>query len=167
MNRWDEIQAAARKVAGEDKANELIELVGLMIKATGKVVAVNGESMMNFFQHEPEADKAHTQYLVGERMQDAADEVVAQSKSADLSRYDQPLGHPSHPDEAPVWVTAQDGEGLPIVNTDGTNWIICGLCGMDKPVPCCKQVRCALHNSGQPAVGGCCYLKREVCPEHH
>lgn len=62
MNRWDEIQAAARDIASNVHADEharnamaddLIRLCGLMIGAVGKGVAIDGESSMNDAHHAP------------------------------------------------------------------------------------------------------------------
>lgn len=101
MNRWDEIQATARTIAEQiapeagdrnELADELIKLVGLMIGATGKVVAVDGEGAIS----DPDDPSAHGRYLVGESMQTGARTVVEEASGADLERYER-AGLP------PVW----------------------------------------------------------------
>lgn len=113
MNRWDLVQAKARDIASnvhtdpelrDAMADDLIELVGMMINATGKIVAGHGERQMNDasdWTFEPdtesidysdaelaeqkaefeaeqraEATLGGTLYSAGERMQEAADEAV-------------------------------------------------------------------------------------------
>ncbi len=120
MNRWDEIQAAARDVADwvdlnpdqrNQMADDLIKLVGLMIQATGKCVAVEGESAMN----EPGLgdDSAFARYLVGERLQDGAREVVEESAGADIERYERD-------GLTPAWVSRRDKPRDPQVSL--TQW---------------------------------------------
>lgn len=88
MNRWDAIQACARDIASNvhddperitAMADDLIKLCGLMIKATGKVVAGQGESAMC----DPDDDgEGYAVYRAGESMQTAAQEAVDESSSA-------------------------------------------------------------------------------------
>lgn len=124
MNRWDEIQGTARDVADwvcadpadrDRMADDLIKLVGLMIQATGKGVAISGESDLNDahqYGEEQSGDKvsAHARYLAGERMQDAAREAVSESVNAecDLERYERD-------GLAPAWVSrrVKQREGEP------------------------------------------------------
>ena len=127
MNRWDKIKAAALDVADhvtqdparrEAMAGDLITLVGLMINAVGKGVAVNGEADMNdartadfpwddgSFDPTPElvaeaaAERAtdeaiaYTRYLTGEALQTQADLVASEARNADLSRYATPVWRP-------------------------------------------------------------------------
>lgn len=97
MNRWDEIQATARDVASNihsdpDKvtamADDLIKLVGLMVDAVGKGVAIDGESNIS----DPDDESAHARYLTGEAVQRCAKEVVAKASSpgCDLERWTRP-----------------------------------------------------------------------------
>lgn len=97
MNRWDEIQATARDVASNihtdpDKvtamADDLIKLVGLMIDAVGKGVAIDGESNIS----DPDDESAHARYLTGEAVQRYAQEAVAEASSpgCDLERWTRP-----------------------------------------------------------------------------
>lgn len=113
MNRFDEIQGCARDIASnvhadpvlrDAMADDLIKLIGLMINAMGKAVAIEGESKMNEvadwefeldsmsieYSSEEEAEKLaefeaeqqrdtvkyHGMYLAGEEIQDAARELV-------------------------------------------------------------------------------------------
>lgn len=140
MNRFDEIQGAARDIAEwvcadpadrNRMADDLIKLVGLMIQAVGKGVAVDGESELNHVMNKSfeldsmsieysdderarleaefeqdkalDAAKAHGQYMVGERLQDGARTVVEESMGADLERYERS-------GLKPVWV-AQGNAG--------------------------------------------------------
>jgi hypothetical protein len=146
MNRWDEIQATARDAADwvcadpadrNRMANDLIKLVGLMIQAAGKGVAMDGEGDMGQGDHtcdEPTAcagdcdqtmhdAKAHNRYLMGERMQTAAQQVVDESVSADIERYERD-------GLAPAWVSrrvaARDGEEPVTRNVRGN----CSGCGV-------------------------------------
>jgi hypothetical protein len=146
MNRWDEIQATARDAADwvcadpadrNRMANDLIKLVGLMIQAAGKGVAMDGEGDMGQGDHtcdEPTAcagdcdqtmhdAKAHNRYLMGERMQTAAQQVVDESVSADIERYERD-------GLAPAWVSrrvaARDGEEPVARNVRGN----CSGCGV-------------------------------------
>jgi hypothetical protein len=97
MNRWDEIQATARDVASNihsdpDKvtamADDLIKLVGLMVDAVGKGVAIDGESNIS----DPDDESAHARYLTGEAIQRYAQEAVAEASSpgCDLERWTRP-----------------------------------------------------------------------------
>lgn len=97
MNRWDEIQATARDVASNihsdpDKvtamADDLIKLVGLMVDAVGKGVAIDGESNIS----DPDDESAHARYLTGEAVQRYAQEAVAEASSpgCDLERWTRP-----------------------------------------------------------------------------
>lgn len=95
MNRYDEIQGAARDVADwvcadpadrNRMADELIRLVSLVVKATGKSVAVAGESAMNGPDSEDNA--SYELFLVGEDLQRAADEVREEATGADIERYE-------------------------------------------------------------------------------
>jgi len=105
MNRLDEIQAAARDIASNvhadpearnKMADDLIKLIGLMIKATGKYVAGYGESSMNDAHDVGEAEDAakfHGIYLTGEKMQSGSQWAMDESAGADLERYHRPTGH--------------------------------------------------------------------------
>lgn len=97
MNRFDEIQGAARDVADwvcadpeqrNQMADDLIKLVSLVIQATGKGVAIDGEVAMN--GPDAEADAAGARYLTGESIQTAAAEALAESVNpeVDLDRYE-------------------------------------------------------------------------------
>ena len=116
MNRWDEIQATARDCADwvcvdpadrDRMANDLIKLVGLMIQATGKGVAIAGEVAMNENGDGDPADSAR--YLVGEDVQRAAVDAQTESMAADIERYERS-------GLAPVWVSRRvqkrEGEGV-------------------------------------------------------
>lgn len=106
MNRMDQIKAAALDAAQhvtqdpaqrEAMAVDLIGLIGLMIGAVGKHVAVNGESDLNEAEDFEDCESAQTRYLTGERIQDGARWTVEESSVADLSQYeDSKWG-------APVW----------------------------------------------------------------
>jgi hypothetical protein len=99
MNRWDEIKIKALEVAShlttdtetrDRVAQGLVELTGLMIQATGKIVAGEGEVSANeyYAAGEPdEAGHAHSRYLTGESVQDASREIMDEVTSADLERY--------------------------------------------------------------------------------
>lgn len=95
VNRYDEIQGAARDVADwvcadpadrNRMADDLIRLVSLVVKATGKSVAVAGESAMNGPDSEDNA--SYELFLVGEDLQRAAGEVREESTGADIERYE-------------------------------------------------------------------------------
>lgn len=97
MNRWDEIQGLARDIASnvhtdpakrDAMADDLIKLCGAMINATGKIVACEGEAAIGG----GDDASAHTRYLVGERVQDAAREAVeaATNPKVDLDRWTRP-----------------------------------------------------------------------------
>jgi hypothetical protein len=119
MNRHDEIQATARDCADwvcadpadrNAMANDLIKLVTLIVGATGKYVAVDGEGDIGQGDctcerpegcsggcTNPEHDaKAHNRYLTGERIQTAAREIEDASTRVDLERYERS-------GLAPVW----------------------------------------------------------------
>lgn len=110
MNRWDEIRAAALDSAqhvtgdpvGRDRlADDLIRLIGLMVGAVGKAVALQGEAdIVDAHCSDPECDcaengckvdaeGAHSRYLVGECMQDGSVSVVSQSvkSGCDIERW--------------------------------------------------------------------------------
>ena len=131
MNRWDNIKGAALDVAQhvtqdpkqrDAMANNLITLIGLMVNAVGKGVAIEGESDMNdvadwtapwddgSFDPNPEqvaefeteratdSAKAHNRYLVGEEIQRQADHVAGSSRTANLQRWvDLGPGYGWHP----------------------------------------------------------------------
>lgn len=115
MNRWDGIKSVALGLADnitenpaqrDAVANGLITLVGLMLEATGKGVAVDGEAELNeahTWMFDPEcteteeefkADKdrelarAHNLFLAGEAIQSQARMVTEESIAADLTRWD-------------------------------------------------------------------------------
>jgi hypothetical protein len=122
MNRWEKIKTAALDVAQhvtqdaaqrEAMADNLITLVGLMVNAVGKCVAVEGEGELSRVrgwtrpteetpeeaaefddEQNRESDKAHNRYLLGELLQREADNVAKESRNADLSRYDAPAWRP-------------------------------------------------------------------------
>lgn len=128
MNRWDEIQATARDAADwvcadpadrDRMANDLIKLVGLMIQAAGKGVAIAGEVAMNENGDGDPADSAR--YLVGEDVQRAAGEAIAEASAADIERYERS-------GLAPAWVSrrvaARDGEDVVVASTVGAgDWV--------------------------------------------
>lgn len=97
MNRWDEIQGAARDIADwvcgdpadrNRMADDLIKLVCLVVQGVGKGVAIEGETSMNGPDSEAEAGGAR--YLVGEDIQNSASTVLEESSNAgcDLERYE-------------------------------------------------------------------------------
>lgn len=116
MNRWDEIKATALDVAHHvtqdpakrnAMADDLITLVGLMINAVGKGVAVDGEADLNdartaafpwddgSFSPTPDDEcNAYTRYLTGEALQTQVDLVANEARNADLLRYDRPVWRP-------------------------------------------------------------------------
>lgn len=119
MNRWDEIKGAALDVAQHvtqdpaarnAMADDLITLVGLMLGAVGKCIAIEGESDMGDARNAelpwgdgPEPDpeavaeamseraedmvNAYTRYLTGEALLREADHVATRAHSADLERW--------------------------------------------------------------------------------
>lgn len=115
MNRWEEIKTAALDVAQhvtqdaaqrEAMADNLITLVGLMMDAVGKGVAVEGEGELSRVrgwirpteetpeeaaefddQQNRESGKAHNRYLIGEQLQRQADLVIREAKDAESDRY--------------------------------------------------------------------------------
>lgn len=118
-NRWDEINATAKDVADWVCANEqdrnqmaddLIKLVTLVVAAVGKSVAIEGEADVGMGDctcdrlkgcsgscTNPEHDaKAHNRYLIGERIQTAADKVQREAShdGADLERWVRDGGTP-------------------------------------------------------------------------
>lgn len=129
MNRYDQIQAKARDIAGnihtdpaarDAMADDLIKLIGMMIDATGKHLAVHGESEMNDVSgwefetdHEDtpeseaerraefEADQqyemitARSMYLTGVQMQSDAHTITVESTNpvVDLDRYHRVTGN--------------------------------------------------------------------------
>ena len=87
MNRFEEIRDraerfVARTVPEPDRGaatDELVQLIGLVILAVGKSVAIAGESDLNGvdFDADPEeATQYHTIYLTGERIQDGVRETT-------------------------------------------------------------------------------------------
>lgn len=104
MNRYDEIMAKALDAAVSagvpvEKRNrfadDLIDLVGLMMQGLGKYVESDGEADMNNPEDFREEVGAFTRFQTGSRMQRAADKLRAGAKAADLSRYeDSKWGHP-------------------------------------------------------------------------
>lgn len=109
MNRHDEIFCKARDIAShvhvdpearDAMATQLIELIGLMFGAVGKYVAIKGESASNDVcdnapacgHAECDVQQHHTIYIAGERMQDAARELVPEVVDADIERYSRPTG---------------------------------------------------------------------------
>jgi hypothetical protein len=110
VNRFDEITAAAMDVAdwtctyaGDRSAlaEDLIKLITLIAGGIGKGVAVDGEGDIGQGDcscDDPDAcsgdcdqslhdAKAHNRYLIGERIQDAARTVRAETAASDLDRY--------------------------------------------------------------------------------
>lgn len=111
MSRWEEIKTAALDVAQhvtqgpaqrEAMAGDLITLIGLMVGAVGKCVAVEGEAELGRVRNwvrpteetpeeaaefdteqTTESAKAHNRYLIGELLQTQADYVVREAKEAD------------------------------------------------------------------------------------
>jgi hypothetical protein len=88
MDRLGEIQAKARDIAERTHtdpiarnmlANDLIQLVILVVTAVGKSVAVDAESS----GCDPDDESWHARYLVGEQMQESAQWV-----GAGLERYE-------------------------------------------------------------------------------
>ena len=101
MNRHDEIFCKARDIAShvhidpearDAMATQLVELIGLMFGAVGKSVAIEGESSMIDADSKADSRKAHNRYMIGERMQDAARELVPEVVDADIERYSRPTG---------------------------------------------------------------------------
>lgn len=101
MNRWDEVQATARNIASNvhadpvarnAMADDLIKLIGQMINATGKIVAIAGENQANESYDERQTDQGYAIYMAGERIQTAADEAVdsATNPRVDLERWQRP-----------------------------------------------------------------------------
>lgn len=118
MNRWDEINGVARDVADwvctdparrDQMAADLIKLVGLMVQATGKGVAIAGECAMNDDQDGDPTNAAR--YLIGEDIQNGARKAVEESVDADIERYERD-------GLAPAWVSRRDkprdGEASPV-----------------------------------------------------
>jgi hypothetical protein len=159
VNRWDEIKETALDAANwvsddpyarEQMADELIKLVSLMIQATGKGVAVEGEGDIGQGDHtcddvgrcvgdcdQSEHDaKAHNRYLVGERIRDSARTALEEAVAADLGRYGRSRSVPR--------ATLSDC-------CNPTN----GLCGGSTTGSRCVKA------------GGCCYSVHAVCPKHH
>lgn len=196
MNRWDEIKIKALDTASlvttdretRDKvARGLVELVGLMVKAVGKGVAIQGECDMNEWiglAEEDEATKGHTQYLAGESMQSQADQVVSDVLEADLGRYSvpvwtDPLGEPE-PAECPTMGRHPSG-GCPVCIIPD-DWHYEDGRPVDGPLPkpepvgwsteprCCKQASgdtegpCGL--CAREVYPWCCYSLGRVCPDH-
>lgn len=126
MNRWDEIQGAARDIAEQISpapeqrdviADNLIKLVSLVVQGVGKGVAIEGESAQNsalkYGEETPgEAAAAHNRYILGERIQSAARDVLEESAGADLERYERD-------GLAPAWTLKLPVPELPPV---GTPW---------------------------------------------
>lgn len=140
MNRWDRIRAEALTAADlltpdaetrEKVADSLIRLVGQMVAAVGKAVAVEGEGDVNdtldwtyetdgnmspeneanalaSFEREQRAavKSAHTRYRVGEEIQTGAVEAVSEALAANLGRYEAsglpPVWKPSREHTAPT-----------------------------------------------------------------
>lgn len=109
MNRWDEIKGAALDVANhvtqdpaerDALADDLVILIGHMLSGVGKVMAVDGEGAMNSTNcNDPDCDckengceaefrQQHTLYLAGESMQEATEQVVAETGATDLPRWE-------------------------------------------------------------------------------
>lgn len=192
MNRWDEIFGTARDVADwtatdpaqrDLMAADLIKLVGLMVQAVGKGVAIDGESSMD----DPDDATAYARYLVGEAVQRAAREAVAESVAADIERYERN-------NLAAGWtsrrVQQRDGESSFVQPSEtvpagscGTlqdpNRGPCGTCPdcrsvgfVQRPWPvrktCCRRdaTRCPACRNGGPVLD-CCFPIPGVCPTHH
>lgn len=92
MNRFDEIKATALLAAGaltDDPAKRdlaaraLVDMTSLMIEATAKGLACDGEANI------PDSDDetAYARYTVGERMMVDAKTVARETLAADLERY--------------------------------------------------------------------------------
>lgn len=111
MNRWDEIQAVARDVADwvdlnpdqrDCMADDLIKLIGLMIQATGKSVALAGESAMNGLDSDDESGyEGFIRYQTGQDIQLGARTAVEGSAGVDLERYERD-------GLTPAWVSRRD-----------------------------------------------------------
>lgn len=205
MNRWDEIQGLARDIASnvhvdlvkrDAMAGDLIKLCGLMIDAVGKGIAIDGESFMNMGESDDADAAAHAQYMVGERMQSAAQTAVTEAVSADLDRYTRAT--PGDPCVCGHVPSVHDGK---VCSGEHFNGEACkgGSCtGFERRHPdaawtpkdhrpaalrgrrdvnvavsssvavaaCCYQVTCVVCRNGGK-VGGCCYPLSGVCPHHH
>lgn len=113
MNRHDEIQAKARDIASNihadpgkrnQMADDLIELVGIMLAAQGKYVAIRSEQAMNDAPSDqrdedgqilnPEFRDAAGAYVTGEWMQQSARELVPEctNPGVDLDRWREATG---------------------------------------------------------------------------
>lgn len=198
MNRWDEIKASALDVAQhitqepakrDALADDLITLIGHMIAAAGKGLAVKAEGSMNdvYPCNDPECDCAengcrdefrqqHTLYLAGEELQRAVSTVVDESVSANLARYE------TEPFPSPVWRPKCPDcgirVGMPNGGLSGTPWVhradctqsaTCGGCGASTAEFHVKG--CPVQRGGEwapsirtrevlPPVTGCPYCKR-------
>lgn len=184
MNRYDEIQAVARDVASNvhadpEKRNAmadgLIRLVGLMLAAQGKAVAVKGESDMNsHYCNDPdcdcsangctaEYDLSHGIYMTGESMQDAARALIGDCAGADLERYERPVW--THVDRRPALKPGQDFRAMFRVESPSG------------PVQCheCGRPGGKGHMTGCPwgdglactPEGPCLISNNDVCAYHH
>ncbi len=80
-----------------------------MIEATGKGVAIDGESDSN----DPDDESGYVRYLVGEDIQNAVRKTVEESVGADLERYERD-------GLTPAWVSRQDKPVDPEVSV--TEW---------------------------------------------
>lgn len=200
MNRHDEIQALARDIASNVHAEEgprnamadgLIKLIGRMLNAQGKYLAVYGEGEMNEvsdwkfekdpedtpeseaerfaeFEHEQREDAAkyHGIYQAGERMQRSSVEIVESCTNprVDLERWnDSPSGGWTHVDRRPAMFRNTDQRGALIIPPE----VIRGsLDTPPQPLHCnCCGGKC---RNDDPAFGPerCCYPLGDVCPDH-
>ena len=114
MNRFDQIQGAARDVADwvcadpadrNRMADDLIRLVTLIVAGVGTSVAVDGES--NISHGEDEA--AHARYITGERIMDGAREMAEGAAGADLERYERDGLKPAWTSRRTAGAPAVDG----------------------------------------------------------
>lgn len=164
MNRWDEIQGAARDIAEQIApapeqrdviADNLIKLVSLVVQGVGKGVAIEGESAQNsalkYGEETPgEAAAAHNRYILGERIQSAARDVLEESAGVDLERYERDglapawtSKLPAAPELAPVVVELPEGcVCVPVPVYDATGSFL----GFQK----CKHQRAAVTASFPP-----------------
>lgn len=200
MNRWDQIQAAARDVASnvhsdparrDAMADSLIQLIGLMMGAIGKGVAIAGEVAMNDVPDESdfELDTESVDYTpeeVAEKEADFQREVQEEAALAlGLLKAGELIAREAkNVVDRSVNVTGPTGPGV-----DLDRWSSRGAWkhvdrrpamfrGMDErgalyvppevvPVRHCNCCAGPCRNGNpQPGPERCCYPLGDVCPNH-
>jgi hypothetical protein len=172
MNRYEEIQGAARDVADwvcadpadrNRMADDLIRLVTLIVAGVGKSVAVDGES--NISHGEDEA--AHARYITGERIMDGAREMAEGAAGADLERYERdglkPAWTSTRKQSAPAVIAGFAAALVPAqapsgptygCSFDGDSWAPEHIYS-DGQCMRCSAERCECIDEGRNV--GCCY----------